>query len=154
MLRFECEKRACEDGGRSQERQPARCGGLRIYGNPERDISHASNFRSALRCVLPVRVYHQVRVKMHLYLARRCGFVADAKSVQQRREDAMNQKAISLAAGVVFGLIALGHVLRIVLGWSFTIQDFSVPMWASGLAVVVMGYLSYEGFRLARPSGV
>ena len=30
----------------------------------------------------------------------------------------MNQKAFSLAAGVIFLLIALGHVLRIVLGWS------------------------------------
>jgi hypothetical protein len=64
----------------------------------------------------------------------------------------MSQKAFSLAAGVVFGLIALGHVLRIVLGWSFMVRDFSVPMWASGLAVVIMGYLAYEGFRLARKS--
>jgi hypothetical protein len=65
----------------------------------------------------------------------------------------MNQPAFSLVAGVVFGLIALGHVLRIVLSRSFMVQDFSVPMWASGLAVVIMGYLSYEGFRLARKSG-
>jgi hypothetical protein len=65
-------------------------------------------------------------------------------------EGGMSQRTFSLIAGVVFGLIALGHVLRIVLGWSFMVQDFSVPMWASGLAVVVMGYLAYEGFRLAR----
>ena len=64
----------------------------------------------------------------------------------------MSQRTFSLVAGVVFDLIALGHVLRIVFGWSFMVQDFSVPMWASGLAVVVMGYLAYEGFRLARKS--
>ncbi len=64
----------------------------------------------------------------------------------------MSQRTFSLIAGVVFGLIALGHVLRIVFGWPFTIQEFSVPMWGSGLAVVVMGYLSYEGFRLTRKS--
>jgi hypothetical protein len=64
----------------------------------------------------------------------------------------MNQKAFSLTAGVVFLLIALGHVLRIVLGWSFMVQDFSVPMWASWIAVVIMGYLAYEGLRLARKS--
>ena len=64
----------------------------------------------------------------------------------------MNQKAFSLTAAVVFGLIAFGHLLRIVLGWSFVVQDFSVPMWASGLAVVITGYLAYEGFRLARKS--
>jgi len=67
----------------------------------------------------------------------------------------VNQKAFSLAAGGIFLLIALGHVLRIVLGWSFMVQDFAVPMWASGLAVVILGYFAYEGFRLARklPSG-
>jgi threonine/homoserine/homoserine lactone efflux protein len=64
----------------------------------------------------------------------------------------MSPKAFALVAGVVFGLIALGHVLRIVFGMSFMVQDFSVPMWASGLAVVIMGYLAYEGFRLARKS--
>ena len=64
----------------------------------------------------------------------------------------MRQRTFSLIAGVVLGLIALGHVLRIVLGWSFMVQDFSVPMWASGVAVVILGYLAYEGFRLARKS--
>ena len=64
----------------------------------------------------------------------------------------MSQRTFSLIAGVVFGLIALGHVLRIVLGWSFVVQDFAVPMWASALAVVILGYLAYEGFRLARKS--
>ena len=64
----------------------------------------------------------------------------------------MSQHLFSLVAGTVFGLVALAHVLRIVFGWSVTIQDFSVPMWASGLAVVVMGYLAYQAFRLARKS--
>ena len=64
----------------------------------------------------------------------------------------MSQRTFSLVAGVFFGLIALGHVLRIVLGWSLAVQDFSVPMWASVLAVVILGYLAYEGFRLARNS--
>jgi hypothetical protein len=64
----------------------------------------------------------------------------------------MSQRTFSLIASVVFGLIALGHVLRIVFNLSFVVQDISVPMWASGLAVVIMGYLAYEGFRLARKS--
>jgi hypothetical protein len=64
----------------------------------------------------------------------------------------MSQRTFSVVGGVVYGLIALGHVLRIVLGWSFMVQDFAVPMWASGLAVVILGYLAYEGFRLARKS--
>ena len=64
----------------------------------------------------------------------------------------MSQRTFSLIAGVVFDLIALGHVLRIVFGWSFVVQGLAVPVWASGLAVVSMGYLAYEGFRLARKS--
>ena len=64
----------------------------------------------------------------------------------------MSKKAFSLIAGVVFGLIALGHVLRIVFGISLVVQDFTVPMWASWIAVVITGYLAYEGFRLARKS--
>jgi hypothetical protein len=66
----------------------------------------------------------------------------------------MSQRTFALVAGVVFGLVALAHVLRIVLGWSIMVQDFAVPMWASWIAVIVMGYLAYEGFRLARKSGV
>ena len=66
----------------------------------------------------------------------------------------MSQRTFSLIASLVFGLIALGHVLRIVFNLSFVVQDISVPMWASGIAVVIMGYLAYEGFRLARKSGV
>jgi hypothetical protein len=58
-------------------------------------------------------------------------------------------------AGYRGGLWALAHVLRILLDWSIVIQGLSVPMWASWIAVIVMGYLAYEGFRLARksPSG-
>jgi hypothetical protein len=44
----------------------------------------------------------------------------------------MNQKTFFLVAGVVFGLIALGHVLRIVLGWSIVIQDLSVRCGQAG----------------------
>ena len=62
----------------------------------------------------------------------------------------MSRRTFSFVAGLVFALIALGHVLRIIFGWPFTVQDFSVPMWASGLAVVILGYFAYEGFRLAR----
>ncbi|HYM06129.1 MAG TPA: hypothetical protein VEU11_06175 [Terriglobales bacterium] len=64
----------------------------------------------------------------------------------------MSQRTFSLIAGVVFGLMALAHVLRIVFGVSVVVNEIPIPMWASGLAVVVMSYLAYEGFRLARKS--
>ena len=74
-----------------------------------------------------------------------CGYTTKA-------EADISQRTFSLIAGVVFGLIALGHVLRIVFNLSFVVQDISIPMSASGLAVVVMAYLAYQGFRLARKS--
>ena len=96
------------------------------------------------------------RARLLLVCAVGVGFLEPGnRGCRTKMEGGMSQRTFSLIASVVFGLIALGHVLRIVFGWSLTIQDFSVPMWASGLAVVVMAYLAYEGFRLARksPSG-
>ena len=62
----------------------------------------------------------------------------------------MPQKTFSLTAGVVFLLIALGHLLRVALGATFVVEGVAVPMWASVLAMIVMGYLAYEGLRLSR----
>ena len=42
--------------------------------------------------------------------------------VQQKREGGhLRQRTFSLVASVVLGLIAIGHVLRIVLNWSIVI---------------------------------
>jgi hypothetical protein len=53
---------------------------------------------------------------------------------------------------VVFLLITLGHLLRVVLGATFVVEGVSVPMWASVLAIILMGYLAFEGFRLWKRS--
>ncbi len=66
----------------------------------------------------------------------------------------MSQKTFSLTAAVVFLLITLGHLLRIVLGATFVVEGVSVPMWASVLAVIMMGYLAFEGFRIWKRSRV
>ena len=64
----------------------------------------------------------------------------------------MTQKTFSLVAGVLFLLVALGHVLRIAFRASVVIQNTSIPMWVSWIAFVVAGYLAYEGIRLSRRS--
>ncbi len=64
----------------------------------------------------------------------------------------MCQRTFSMTAAVVFLLITLGHLLRVVLGATFVVQGLSVPMWASVLAIILMGYLAFEGFRLWRKS--
>ncbi len=64
----------------------------------------------------------------------------------------MSQCAFSLIAGIVFLAIAVVHVLRLVSGATVVVEGISIPMWASGIAFVIMGYLAVEGFRLARKS--
>jgi hypothetical protein len=62
----------------------------------------------------------------------------------------MSQRAFFFAAGIVFLLIAFAHLLRIVFGTPVVVEDIPIPVWVSGIAVVIMGFLSYEGFHFAR----
>jgi len=62
----------------------------------------------------------------------------------------MSQHGFFLTAGIVFLFIALAHLLRIVLGAQVSIDETQVPGWASAIAVVIMGFLAYEGFHFAR----
>ena len=64
----------------------------------------------------------------------------------------MSQKTFLLTAGVVFTLVTLGHILRVVFALEWTVQGREIPMWASWIATVVAGYLSYEGLRLSMKS--
>lgn len=60
----------------------------------------------------------------------------------------MNQKTFYNITLIVFLLIALLHALRLVYGWSAVIGGWEVPMWLSGLAIVLAGYLAYNAFKL------
>ncbi len=62
----------------------------------------------------------------------------------------MNQRTFSLTVGVIFLAIAVLHALRILFGWEAIIGGLAVPTWVSWVALVVAGYLAYEGFRLRR----
>jgi len=61
----------------------------------------------------------------------------------------MNIKTFSLVAGLVFGVVALVQLLRIVMAWDVMIDGWAAPMWISWIAVIVAGFLSYSGLRLA-----
>jgi hypothetical protein len=62
----------------------------------------------------------------------------------------MNQRTFSVTAAAVFLIIAVGHLMRVLLGMAFVVGNAAVPMWASVLAVILMGYLAFQGFRLGR----
>jgi hypothetical protein len=65
-------------------------------------------------------------------------------------EETMSHKTFSLVVGVVFLLIAVGHLVRVLLGATVVVEGMAVPMWASVLVVIFMGYLAFEGFRLSK----
>jgi hypothetical protein len=61
----------------------------------------------------------------------------------------MNQKTFFLAAGFIFALVALAHLLRIYMAWPVIVALWAVPMWLSWVGLVVAGSLSYLGLRFA-----
>jgi hypothetical protein len=64
----------------------------------------------------------------------------------------MTTRTFCRLAAAIFALIALLQLIRIVMGWSVTLNGFDVPFWASWIAIIVVGALSFLGFRVARRS--
>lgn len=64
----------------------------------------------------------------------------------------MTNRSYSLTTGTIFLAIAIVHGLRLIFGWDASLEGHHAPMWASGVALIITGYLSYAGFRLGRRS--
>jgi hypothetical protein len=64
----------------------------------------------------------------------------------------MTIRAFCTLAAAIFALIALLQLIRIVMGWSVTLNGVDVPFWVSWIAVTVAGALSFVGFRSAMRS--
>lgn len=62
----------------------------------------------------------------------------------------MNTKMYFLISGVLFTIIALLQLTRFLFGWEAMIGGWSVPLWISGVFVIIAGYLAYTGFRLRK----
>lgn len=62
----------------------------------------------------------------------------------------MSQKTYALVSGWIFAAVSVGHVLRLLYGWEMVVNVWVVPMWVSGVGVVVAAYLSYHGFRFSK----
>jgi hypothetical protein len=59
-------------------------------------------------------------------------------------------RAYLQVSSVLFGLIALGHLLRLWRHWSVDLAGHTVPLWASWLGLVLAGALSIWALRLMR----
>ncbi len=55
--------------------------------------------------------------------------------------------------GLLFGLIAVVHVLRLVRHWPIQMADYSVPVWTSWIGLAIAGGLSLWALRLLRGAG-
>jgi hypothetical protein len=62
----------------------------------------------------------------------------------------MDEKTFSLVAGIIFGLVALFHLVRIFAQCPLIIGDWSVPKSVSWVALIVAGGLALLGLRLSQ----
>ena len=62
----------------------------------------------------------------------------------------MKPKTYASTVAIIFLLIALLHLARLVFSWEAIIGGWSVPAWVSVAALLIAGYLGYEGLKLSR----
>lgn len=62
----------------------------------------------------------------------------------------MKQKTVAVVSGVLFGLIALLHLLRLVFQWNAQIAGWEVPTWISVPALLVGAWLSWENLKVLK----
>jgi hypothetical protein len=81
---------------------------------------------------------------------RGAGRLIAARGTKRGRRFDMDLRTFSVTAGAIFALIALVHLVRIYLGWSIVIDNWSIPIWISWIGFVVAGGLAYLGLRAVR----
>jgi hypothetical protein len=59
-------------------------------------------------------------------------------------------KPFTTATLVILALVAIVHVLRLLLGWSVTINGTDIPMWVSAVAFVITTGLAVGLWRETR----
>jgi H+/Cl- antiporter ClcA len=59
-----------------------------------------------------------------------------------------NQQVFFLISGIIFGLVALFHALRLVLRWRVDLRSQEIPMWLSGIGFVASAGLCFWAFWL------
>jgi membrane protein implicated in regulation of membrane protease activity len=62
-------------------------------------------------------------------------------------------KPFTTIAVAFLSLIAIMQLTRFVRGWEVMINGVSVPLWASGLAFIVVGGIAAMLWRESRPRG-
>jgi len=48
----------------------------------------------------------------------------------------MNSRAYLVISGIIFGIVAVFHLLRVIKGWPLALGPWSVPMYVSWLGAI------------------
>ena len=62
----------------------------------------------------------------------------------------MGNKPFTFIAAIIFGIMALAHVLRLFLDFQLVAGTHELPMWGSIVAIGITGLLSWGLFKEAR----
>jgi hypothetical protein len=60
-----------------------------------------------------------------------------------------NNKWYFTATSIIFTVVTIAHLGRIILTLDATIAGYAIPLWVSGVAVLIAGYLATRGFMEA-----
>jgi len=60
-----------------------------------------------------------------------------------------NNKGYFTASAIIFTVIAAAHLGRILFMLDASVGGYEIPLWVSGAAVIVAGYLAIRGFLAA-----
>ncbi len=62
----------------------------------------------------------------------------------------MKEKKFILVASIFFTILAVVHLLRMVYGWQVAIASQEIPLWVSGIGIVITGIFALVGFSLVK----
>ena len=65
----------------------------------------------------------------------------------------MSQRMFNLVAGLLFGLLALVHAVRIATSSGAMVAGWSLPTWTSAIAVLAGAFLAVVALRLNKSAG-
>ena len=62
----------------------------------------------------------------------------------------MKVRTFVLISSVIFGIIAILHLLRVIFVWDAQIGSLNISVWSSWIALIIAGFLSITGFNLIK----
>jgi len=61
----------------------------------------------------------------------------------------MDKNQTSIIVAIMFSIVGFLHLLRSIFSWQLAIENFSVPLYFSYIAVIIAGYLSWSMYKIS-----